>query len=165
MSLNIYLLLITLEINSSWGAATGARCYWQTAVAVTDNTRYLGILHCNHAIRLSLPLPSVFFSLPNAPLSLVLPLQAQLYFLFQSGAGEKWQHNQNICHGNNPLKLKYTEKGIAGEEWPSRKDEGPGYLWNERAWEETKVLHMVTRPGNTMARKREGECSAPKWVE
>lgn len=54
-SLNMYLLLITLEINSSGRAVTGARCYWQTAVAVTDNTRCLSILHCNPPICLSPP--------------------------------------------------------------------------------------------------------------
>lgn len=82
-SLNMYLLLITLEINSSGRALTGARCYWQTAVAVTDNMRYLSILHCNPPIRLSLSLPLLFPSC--VPRSLVLPLQAQLSFLLQSG--------------------------------------------------------------------------------
>lgn len=79
-SLNMHLLLITLEINSSGRAVTGARCYWQTAVAVTDNMRYLSILHCNPHIRLSLS-PSLPLLLPSTiPCSLVL--QAQLPFPF-----------------------------------------------------------------------------------
>ncbi len=63
-SLNMYSLLITLEINSSGRAVTGARCYWQTAVAVTDNMRYLRILHCNPPICLTLSLCFFLLAFP-----------------------------------------------------------------------------------------------------
>lgn len=70
-SLNMYLLLITLEINSSGTAVTGACCYWQTAVAVTNNMRCLSILHCNPPIRLSLSSCFFFFlTFPAASLCL-----------------------------------------------------------------------------------------------
>lgn len=66
-SLNMYLLLITLEINSSGSAVTGACCYWQTALVVTDNMRYLSILHCNPPIYLSPSLSLFVFFLQTFP--------------------------------------------------------------------------------------------------
>lgn len=99
-SLNMHLLLITLEINSSGSAVTGARCYWQTAVAVTDNMRYLSIPYCNPPIRLSLS-PSA----SNIPCFLVLLLRALLSPSVRWS--EEWYQNQNICH--NPPKLNYIQ--------------------------------------------------------
>lgn len=80
-SLNMYLLLIMLEINLSWRAEIGARCYWQTDVAVTDNMRYSDILHCKPRVCVSLSL--CFFHL-TCP-ALLHYLCSPGSFLLQSG--------------------------------------------------------------------------------
>lgn len=125
-SLNMHLLLITLEMNPSGRTVTGARCHWQTAVAVTDNMRRLGILHCEP------PPPSPLS--PSAFLLQILPAPS-LSASPRSGSpllspsvrwGEKWYQNRNIRHSSDPQKLNYTEGGLQGGEWTTRKDEGDG---------------------------------------
>lgn len=138
-SLNMYLLLITLEINSSGRAVTGPRCYWQNAVAVTDNMSCLRILHCNLPIRLSLSL--WFYS--SAPHRALLSSSVRWV--------EKWYTTQAFVgatiHWN-----EITLKEIAREEWATTKDEGLRHLWNKCTLEGTRVQHIGT---NWKFRKKE----------
>lgn len=108
-SLNMYLLFITPKINSSGRAVTGARYSWQTAVALTDNMKYLSILHCNSPVSLSVS--AFFFRTFPAPLLCLSKHSSPFSF---SQVSWEMIPELNICHCNNPLKLNYTERNCEG---------------------------------------------------